>query len=201
MSPRVRQGTQGYSAEAPELLREYERFSFEDSHGDVLALIPPPAIEVLDIGAGTGRDAAWFGARGDRVTAIEPTREMREGGRNLHPEPNITWIDDGLPELTSVRGRAFDLVWMSAVWMHFDAEERASTFPTVAGLVKPGGALMMTLRHGPIPEGRRMFDVTGEETIALAAPFNLTASAHTEADSARRPGISWTRLWLTKAQR
>lgn len=194
----MRQGTQGYGAEAPDLLREYERFSFEDSHGDVLASIPPPCIDVLDIGAGTGRDAAWFAARGDRVTALEPTPEMREGAMALHPAPNIAWIDDGLPDVASVRGRAFDLVWMSAVWMHFDAGERAAMFPTVAALVKPGGALMMTQRHGPIPSGRRMFEVTGAETVRLAAACGLSASVQTEASSARRPGISWTRLWFVK---
>ena len=28
--------------------------------------------------------------------------------------------------------------------------------------------MMISLRHGPVPEGRRMFDVTAAETTALA---------------------------------
>ena len=123
--------------------------------------------------------AAWFAARGDRVTAIEPTREMREGAMALHPSPDITWADDGLPELASVRGRCFDVVWMSAVWMHFNAEERTAMFPAVAVLIARNGALMISLRHGPIPEGRRMFEVGGEETIALAATSGLAIAART----------------------
>ena len=196
-SPRI--GAQGYSAEASNLLQVYEARAFGDAHPGIVALIQPPPLKVLDIGAGTGRDAAWFAARGDRVTAIEPTREMRDGAIALHPSASITWIDDGFPELASVAGRSFDLVWMSAVWMHFNAHERATMFPTVAALVAAKGALMISLRHGPIPEGRRMFEVSGEETLALAAKFGLTCGYAADTNSQGQPGVSWTRLWFTRA--
>lgn len=191
-------GTEGYSTEAPELLKLYEEVTFEQAHGGVLDLVPAAPLDVLEIGAGTGRDAAWFAARGDRVTAIEPTREMREGGMKLHPSPNITWIDDYLPELASVRGRSFDLVWLSAVWMHFFAAERAAMMPVVTALVKPGGALMVSLRHGPLPEGRRMFEVGADETIALAAQSKLDLVRSGDFPSTRAPGVSWSRLWFAK---
>lgn len=191
-------GTQGYSAEAPELLKRYEEMRFEDAHDGVFDLVPPGPIDVLDIGAGTGRDAAWFAARGDRVTAVEPTREMREGAIALHPAPNIEWIDDCLPELAHVRGRQFDLVWMSAVWMHFFAAERAAMMPVVARLVRPGGALMISLRHGPLPEGRRMFEVSADETIAVAKRARLEMVRSGDFSSARQAGVTWSRLWFRR---
>lgn len=191
-------GTEGYSTEAPELLKLYEEVTFEQAHGGVLDLVPAAPLDVLEIGAGTGRDAAWFAARGDRVTAIEPTREMREGGMKLHPSPNITWIDDYLPELASVRGKTFDLVWMSAVWMHFFAAERSAMMPVVAALVKPGGALMISLRHGPLPEGRRMFEVSADETIALAAQSKLDLVRSGDFPSTRARDVTWSRLWFAK---
>lgn len=189
---------QGYEQEAPELLKRYEAMPFEQAHPGPLDLIPPPHIRVLDIGAGTGRDAAWFTARGDDVTAIEPTRAMREGAMKLHPAPNITWIDDSLPELASVRGRVFDLVWLSAVWMHFDADDRANIMPVVATLVAPGGVLMISLRHGPVPEGRRMFEVTPDETKALAHAEGLTCTQTYYAESPYAPGVFWDRLWFRR---
>jgi SAM-dependent methyltransferase len=194
------QGTQGYGAEAPELLTLYERMRFEDSHRGVLDLIPSAGIDVLDIGAGTGRDAAWFAARGDRVTAIEPTREMREGAIALHPDPNIAWIDDFLPDLASVRARGFDLVWMSAVWMHFFAAERAAMMPVVARLVRPGGGLMISLRHGPLPEGRRIFEVSADETVALAKDARLELVQSGDFPSLSAPGVTWSRLWFRRPQ-
>lgn len=191
--------TRGYEQEAPELLRRYERASFEQAHSGSLELIPPPHINVLDIGAGTGRDAAWFAARGDNVTAIEPTRAMREGAMALHPDPNIRWIDDRLPELLSVRGRTFDLVWMSAVWMHFDEAERARMMSIVAALVVAGGGLMITLRHGSVPDGRRMFDVSPEETISSARAYGLACVRADYEESNLAPGVFWDRLWFNRA--
>jgi 2-polyprenyl-3-methyl-5-hydroxy-6-metoxy-1,4-benzoquinol methylase len=192
-------GTQGYGAEAPELLKLYEEIGFEDAHRGVFDLIPPSPTDVLDVGAGTGRDAAWFAARGDRVTAIEPTRKMRDGAMALHPAANITWIDDCLPELVSVRGRTFDLVWMSAVWMHIDAAERAAMMPGVAALVRPAGAMMISLRHGPIPEGRRMFEVSATETISHAKEAGLMCVRDIEVESDARPGVLWSRLWFHRS--
>lgn len=193
-------GTEGYSAEAPDLLKRYEVMRFEHAHAGVFDLIAPAPLDVLDIGAGTGRDAAWFAQRGDFVTAIEPTREMREGAMTLHPEPNIVWIDDCLPELASVRGRTFDLVWMSAVWMHFFAAERAAMMPVVARLVRPGGALMMSLRHGPLPEGRRMFEVNADETVALAEAEGLACERRGDFPSTYAEGVTWSRLWFRRAR-
>src|ERR1700731_4832359 len=112
-------GTENYAEEAPELLKRYESISFADTHRSVMHLIPTEACRVLDIGAGTGRDAAGFAAGGNRVVAVEPTGEMRRGAMALHPSPLIEWVDDSLPDLASVRARGeqFDVVMLTAVWM------------------------------------------------------------------------------------
>ncbi len=68
--------------------------------------------------------------------------------------------------------------------------------PGVVALIRPGGVMMITLRHGPVPPGRRMFDVTAAETIGLAHAQAMTCVQHLEgADGLlRRPGVSWDRL-------
>jgi hypothetical protein len=45
--------------------------------------------------------------------------------------------------------------------------------PRVAGLVRLGGVMMLSLRYGPVPPGRRMFDVSADETIRLARAEGL----------------------------
>ena len=194
-------GTEHYAEEAPELLKRYESISCAEAHHTVLHLIPKEPCRVLDIGAGTGRDAAGFAAMGHRVVAAEPTEEMRGGAMALHPSPLIEWLDDSLPDLAALRARGgqFDVVMLTAVWMHLDERQRRRAIPNVATLVRRGGAMIMTLRHGPVPPGRRMFEVSAEETIGLAAPLGLSCVLNRPAESSlRQPGVSWTRLAFRK---
>ena len=195
-------GTENYAEEAPELLKRYESISFADHHRSVIHLIPTVPGRVLDIGAGTGRDAAGLVGLGHSVVAVEPTEELRRGAMVLHPSPMIEWVDDSLPDLAAVRARReeFDAVMLTAVWMHLDAPRRRQAMPNVAALVRNGGVMIISLRHGPVPPGRRMFEISAEETIALAQPLGLRCTLHQEAEpSLRQPGVSWTRLAFRKA--
>ena len=89
---------------------------------------------------------------------------------------------------------------LTAVWMHLDEGERAAGMAALASLAAPGAKMFFLLRHGPVPAGRRMFDVSGEETEALAAPYGFAAihlareGPLTEANA--RDGATWTRLVL-----
>lgn len=194
-------GTQGYGEAAASLTGEYEKLDFARVHRDTLHLFPTAPCRVLDIGAGTGRDAAVLARLGHRVTAVEPTEELRSFGELAHAECAITWLDDALPDLPRLTalGQPYDLVLMTAVWMHLDAAERARAMPRVAARVAPSGLVLMSLRHGPVPPGRRMFEVSGEETVALAAGCGLRL-AHRGArpDMRGRPGVHWTYLGLAR---
>ncbi len=198
-------GTEGYAEEADALVARYEGLRFADLHGPVLHLVPAAPCRVLDIGAGTGRDAAAFAAMGHAVVAVEPTAALRERAAALHPSPRIEWVDDGLPDLARLAGRGgagFDLVMLTAVWMHLDEEQRRRAMPRVASLVRGGGAAVFSLRHGPVPPGRRMFDVSAEETVELAAAEGLRLALRLDgrADALGRPGVRWTRLAFSKAE-
>jgi protein-L-isoaspartate O-methyltransferase len=197
-------GTEGYANEAEALVKQYESLAFADIRSKVLHLIPTTAARVLDIGAGTGRDAAGFAAMGHRVMAVEPTDALRSRAAELHPSPSIEWLDDSLPDLAQINslGVAFDVVMLTAVWMHLDLAQRQRAKPRLAALLQPGGVMIMSLRYGPIPPGRRMFTVSAEETIQLAGTEGLQPIL--KFDSAdgvlRRPGVSWARLAFRKDQ-
>jgi len=189
--------TAGYAEEADKLAETYESLTFEKAHRRWLGLMPAVPSLVLDIGAGTGRDAAGLALLGHRVTAVEPVAEMRAHGLRLHGDVAIEWVDDILPDLHRVfaRGRRFDLVMMTAVWMHLDAHERRIALANVADLIVPGGVLLMSLRHGPVPEGRRMFDVSAAETRDLGWRHGLACIHEGAADDMfRRGGVHWTYL-------
>src|SRR2546430_9257296 len=199
-------GTEGYADEAEELFRRYESVPAADAHRAVLHLIPAEPSGVLDIGSGTGRDAAWFAAMGHRVVAVEPTDAMRLPAMALHPSPRIEWLDDSLPELALLRARGerFDLVMLTAVGRHLDGRHRRHAMPNLASLVREGGTVIMKIRHGPVPPGRRMFEVTPEETIELARMQGLRLLLNTRAQSSqeanRVAGVTWTNLAFAKAR-
>jgi SAM-dependent methyltransferase len=193
-------GTEGYAREAGTLVERYESVPQGEKHRAVLHLIPRDPSSVLDIGAGTGADAAWYASLGHRVLAVEPVSELRIPGMALHPSPMIEWLDDSLPELAITLGmrRRFDFVALTAVWMHLEPPERAQAMPRVASLVRGGGVLVMALRHGPFVPGRRTFDVSAEETIALARQHGLETLLSVRARSIgtmnRQAGVEWSRL-------
>lgn len=195
-------GTQGYANEAENLLRLYESVSLADVHGGALDFVPRAPCRILDIGSGTGRDAAAFVRLGHHVVAVEPVDELRQGAQAAHPSPRIEWVDDGLPELAVVlgRGESFDVVLLTGVWFHLDEAQRRQAMPGVASLVKDGGVMLLSLRHGPVPPGRRMFDVTADETIGLAAAEGLQVVLNQQAPAAiqRREPVTWTRLAFRK---
>jgi hypothetical protein len=110
-------GTEGYAEAAPELIQRYDNLVFAEVHRPMLHLIPRVPCSAVDIGAGTGRDAAHLAAMGHRVVAVEPTDALRIPGMALHPSPLIEWLDDSLPDLAVLRARRqrFDLAMLTAV--------------------------------------------------------------------------------------
>lgn len=204
-SPPSIPSTQGYAEQAAELIPQYEAVVFEAHHAAEMHLLPAAPSRILDVGAGTGADAAWFAAQGHQVLAVEPTAEFRRAAQALHPSPRIEWLDDALPGLPLVlaRGEVFDVVMLSAVWMHLDEAERREGMPKLASLLAPGGVLMLSLRHGPVPAGRRMFAVSPEEAIELAGRSGLGVVLNVASESIQprniAAGVTWTKLAFRRA--
>jgi SAM-dependent methyltransferase len=188
-----------YDREAASLAASYESKAFEEVHSDVLDLVPESVGLVLDIGAGSGRDAAWFAAHKHEVIAVEPAYGMREIAKSLHPDSRIRWLDDQLPALTNVfrTGLTFDLIWLSAVWMHVPPTSRERAFRKMVTLLRPGGRIVMSLRKGPPPEDRQMYPTHVEEIEKLARGHGLTITRVARADDRLgRKDVTWRTICL-----
>ena len=188
-----------YDREAESLVARYESKVFEEIHTDVLDLVPEAACLVLDIGAGSGRDAAWFAAHGHEVLAVEPAPRMREAAKSHHADSRIRWLDDQLPTLASVfrTGLTFDLIWLSAVWMHVPPTARQRAFRKMVTLLRPGGRIMMSLRQGPPPDGREMYPTHVDEVEKLARIHGLAVIRVTRADDRLgREDVTWQTVCL-----
>lgn len=198
-------GAAGYAENARALIEQWRDVSFADRHEPILHLIPTRPSSVLDVGAGIGTDAAALAALGHRVVAVEPVDAFRIAGTDLHPLSDIEWLDDSLPELAVLRSRArtFDLVMLTAVWMHLDEHERRRAMSNLSTLLRENAKVIMSLRHGPIPKGRRMFGVSAQETIELAEAHGLRPMLHFQTESVQRAnrsmGVTWTRLAFVRS--
>jgi SAM-dependent methyltransferase len=193
-----RASTAGYAELASALASQYESVPSDEALGDLVSYLAVPPCRVADIGAGTGRDAAALAARGHEVVAVEPVREMRAVGERLHADAPISWVDDALPGLERLSGE-FGLVLIIAVWMHLDQQERARALRRVVSLLAAGGRLVLTLRHGPVPAGRRMFEVAPEEVIDAGAELGLDLVHRSNNDDMLgRDDVTWTNLVLDR---
>ena len=192
-----------YAKHSERFAARYESLDPEVIHTPWKDLLPPPC-RVLDAGAGTGRDAAWLAEEGYRVVAMEPVAAFRDFGTTHHPHPNIRWIDNRLPSCAAVRrlGQRFGVILAGGVWMHLAAQDQPVAMSYLAGLLGRGGRLVITLRHGPATDGRRIRPVAGKDVVrqAAAAELALIRDAGSQ-DAFSRADVSWQALVFEKPRR
>ncbi|MFC0406988.1 class I SAM-dependent methyltransferase [Roseomonas elaeocarpi] len=187
-----------YDSHASGLAAVYEAVPPTVSRDWLTDLLPRPPALVIDVGAGTGRDAGAFAEAGYEVIAIEPSSGMRTEAVQRHPSPRIRWLADSLPSLATASraGVAADVVSLSAVWQHVAPADRPRAFCKLVALLRSGGLLVMTLRHGP-DDGRGGHPVSLVEVETLARAHGMeVVRAVASPDLQGRPDISWTAVVL-----
>jgi SAM-dependent methyltransferase len=199
-------GVPYYDVHAQQLTEQYESLEAHAVHHWLMDLLPTGVnSRALDVGAGSGRDAAWLVSRGFEVWAVEPSKVMRQEAQKRHAEAAITWLDDHLPALERTRmaasqqGVSFNFILMSAVWMHLAPQLRETAFKKLMGLLAAEGILAVTLRCGPAPAEREMYEVTEEEIRQLSTEYGATVLRCLSApDQSGRSEISWIQMVLQK---
>jgi SAM-dependent methyltransferase len=177
-----------------------EAVSSEKLFGPFIDMFPPPPARIVDIGAGTGRDAAWLSQRGYEVTAVEPVAALREVGMSLHATDGIDWREGTLPNLvlSLAPERGFDVALLSAVWQHLDDRDRARSMPNIADLTATGGLVLISLRQGFSASIPTLHQASVDATVDLASAHGLRVERQVRIESMqaadRAAGVYWT--WL-----
>ncbi|WP_026143100.1 MULTISPECIES: class I SAM-dependent methyltransferase [unclassified Thioalkalivibrio] len=185
-----------YSGQAERFFSEYEALTFENVHAAWKHLLPDRPGFAMDVGAGSGRDAAALAERGWEVLAVEPSDGLKSRGESSTRDRGlpVQWMADQLPDLSRVRSLSyqFDLILVSAVWMHLPEHQRERAFRILANLLAPGGVLVITLRHGASPDERTFHPVSRDELEHFARQQALVSvSCEDVPDTQGRPGVSW----------
>lgn len=197
-----RRSVQHYDESARQIADLYESTTFERVHEGSLDLLPASGSAVLDVGAGSGRDAAALATRGYCVTAVEPSRGLREEAHRRHGDEQIKWCDDALPHLRTLGDQRFAFILVSAVWMHLIPRDRSTAMHRLAQLLAPSGRLVISVREGLVDPARAITAVTTQEVEETATRSGLLMVRRIDAaDTLSRADVSWSTLVFEKPQR
>lgn len=210
-----------YDNNVEEISQQYFSVVFEDVHAAWSSLLPTlfkkPCPSVLDIGAATGRDISYLyqlaisycedSKMHGEFIAVEPSNKLRKVGQKYTKQQSITWIDDSLPWLNQTRllKKSFDLILLSAVWMHVPFRQRAQALKNLSSLLKCDGFIVLSLKQGMDREEqdeRVMYEVSVSEVEQLCANVGLICESISEAsaDALNRKDVYWETLVLRKSQ-
>lgn len=134
-----------YDDHAQRLFEQYQSISFDLIHGEWLHHLSSQPGLALDVGAGSGRDAEALAKRGWQVIAVEPADRLRGLGQAHTVGDDISWLNDTLPSLNLVRhlSQRFQLILVSAVWMHLDHDEQQRALRVLSSLLAPVEFLLL----------------------------------------------------------
>ena len=139
----------------------YERARPGYPQGAVQWMVGDEPVDVVDLGAGTGKLTRALVALGHRVMAVEPLDEMR------------AQLEDALPGVRAVAGKAesmpladssADVVTSAQAFHWFDHDD---ALPEIARVLRPGGrlALVWNSRDDRDPWMARLSAIIGNESI------------------------------------
>ena len=196
-------GITGYQNGIEQFVQLNESVDFYKLHECILHLVPKSKSSILDLGAGSGRDAAALAGMGHNVIAIDPMTEFLKAAEIIHSSSKIQWVNDSLPKLVSFSPstESFDFILCHGVWQHLNEDERSIALERISQLLKPRGLFALALRHGPAGLGTYCFPASVDKTIVDAGRSNLNLVLNLREQSsviANKPGVTWTRLGFEK---
>jgi ubiquinone/menaquinone biosynthesis C-methylase UbiE len=106
-------------------------------------------LDVLDVGAGTGRHALRIAESGARVTAIDFSAEMLAKARQKPGAEHVRWLEHDVArhEALPFGADSFDRVLSALVLEHIPVDELASFFGELGRVARGEGVIVVTAMH------------------------------------------------------
>ncbi len=163
--------------EIPELYDRARRPHPEQLFDDLFALarMDPASTNILEVGCGTGQATLPLARRGCGVVCVEMGENLaRVARRKLAPFPRVEIVNARFEDWDS-KGAAFDLVLAVNSWHWMDP---ASRYARAAALLRPGGALAVSVSRHAFPPGfdpffteiQACYEQIGEEELPWPPP-------------------------------
>ncbi len=195
-----------YNENADKLAELYEIADMSEIHALLVRFLSAKA-RILEIGCGSGRDAAFLVAKGYDVTAVEASAQMMEVAQHLYPElaGRITLASVPLRDSDRLFSRQFSAVVCIGTIIHVPDQYLFEFASQIRDLVVPDGILFLSgsIRNLPSQEnrdehGRLIIERVPEEIQLLfeRLGFQLLTRVHND-DALGRPA-KWFSLVMQK---
>ena len=188
-----------YDTDAQTTAATYEHVPFEAMLSAIAPHLPDSG-RLLEVGAGSGRDAAYWLAQGYDVTAIDGSAGMMAEALRRHPELHGRMIPHVLPHRLPFVDACFDVVTSMAVIMHLSHEDLWSVFADLSRVLAPDGVLAYSVNtersgldaNGNDRRGRHFTCLSADAWEVLHAAAGLQTTFRQENDDiTAREGIRW----------
>ena len=196
-----------YDNNAECIAAKYERVNFSSVLEPIMAELPAGA-SVLDLGCGSGRDAASFVRCGFDVTGTDASPAMLEQAVWHHRELAGRVVLHALPKELPFQLGCFDAALAMAVFMHMEEAEIPRAFTAVRRVLRRGGLFAYSVNIG-----RGNLDASGNDEYGrhfTPLPRSQWGRLHREAgfetqkawesaDIAGRKGVRWVTFICRKS--
>jgi ubiquinone/menaquinone biosynthesis C-methylase UbiE len=104
-----------------------------------------PGKKLLDVGCGPGRDAKYFSEHGMEVVGIDLTANFIKLAIVNVPKAIFKQMDMRKLDFAN---ESFDGIWSCASFLHIPKKEAKDTLLNLNRVLKPGGLIFVSVKHG-----------------------------------------------------
>ena len=157
--------------------------------------------KILDLGTCSGTQAIALAKMGYDVVGTDVSttalNQAIELAKDLPAETKLEFLIDDILD-TKLNDEQFDLIIDRGCFHSICCISTKKYIACLKRLLKPGGKLVISLRHGPSGDERKMHDVSTEELELLAKTVGLSVVLKTEHDSDKlgRDTVHWQTVVL-----
>jgi len=169
-----------YDQNALETTQRYESADVQPLHNFLLSGMKQGG-RLLELGCGSGRDAAFLVSQGFKVLATDGSAAMVEQVKTLHPQLAGQVIQLELPNGLSNESGLFHGIYAVAVLMHLSVPDIETTLSGVNALLNPKGRFIFSvpvrrddvMTNGFDSKGRRFTAISPDAWTDLCLKCNL----------------------------
>ena len=198
-----------YESSADSLARRYEGAKVQELQKDLLENLKGRS-PILEIGCGSGREAAFLQAQGFEVVATDGSPAMLEEAKRLHPELSDNARILQVPSRFPFDDDTFSAAYSIALLMHLDADDASMVLDEIWRVLCPEGLFYFSIpdraleldEQGRDQKGRLVHILPREDWMEIFQRTGFRPLRQSEqSDGLGRMEIKWLSYVIEKMPR